>query len=416
MEQSYLRTIVSTVVIGAFIVAGPGAQAQSFRVKITTGLTTFYDETMVHFGVGVPTVDPSDVPKFGMGGGTAPGIASVSADGADLMFNAHGPVGGNITVPIKVYGGITGTYSITIHEVLGLFGGSCITLEDQATQTLVPVVQGLSYNCTLGPSDPMDPPRFLIHMTEPLEASVMDAVCSTVNDGSISVPISGSGPWNVAWVDGQGNPVVQQTTNAAPIALVDQLPGVYTGSIVHTDGCVQEVTASIGAGPDPVASFSPSTTQAPVKEGITFTNTSTPGTTASWDFGDGSNSSDEQPVHDYSQPGLYTVTLTVWQSECHAQAAELIEVQNATGIAEEQAINAAVFIQADRIMITWPDADQALSAELFSTSGRSVAPTQRSLNSNSPMYISTVGLPPGGYVLRVWNSTAMRSYMVPLAR
>ncbi|MEO8067620.1 MAG: PKD domain-containing protein [Flavobacteriales bacterium] len=385
-------------------------------MKITTGLTTFYDETMVHFGVGVPTVDPNDVPKFGMGGGIAPGIASVSADGADLTFNAHGPVGGDITVPIKVYGGITGTYTITIHEVLGLFGGSCITLEDQASQTFVAVTQGLSYTCTLGPSDPMDPPRFLVHMTAPLEATALDAVCSTATDGSISVPITGTGPWNVAWLDGQGNPVVQQTVNAGPIVLVGQLPGAYTASVVHSNGCVQEVSATIGAGPDPVAAFSPSAIQADVNEVISFTNTSTPGTVASWDFGDGSNSSHAEPVHQYSDPGLYTVSLTASLSDCHAEATSLIEVQAATGIAEEQAINVAVFIQPDRIMITWPEADQALSAELFSASGRSVAPTQRSLNSNSPMYISTIGLPPGGYVLRVWNSAAMRSYMVPLAR
>jgi PKD repeat protein len=31
-----------------------------------------------------------------------------------------------------------------------------------------------------------------------------------------------------------------------------------------------------------------------------------------WDFGDGTSSSDETPTHEYSFPGRYTVTLTVW--------------------------------------------------------------------------------------------------------
>jgi 2',3'-cyclic-nucleotide 2'-phosphodiesterase (5'-nucleotidase family) len=44
-----------------------------------------------------------------------------------------------------------------------------------------------------------------------------------------------------------------------------------------------------------------------------FTNESTgPGTlTYAWDFGDGTNSTDTDPVHTYPQPGLYGVTLTV---------------------------------------------------------------------------------------------------------
>ena len=31
-----------------------------------------------------------------------------------------------------------------------------------------------------------------------------------------------------------------------------------------------------------------------------------------WDFGDGSSSTEEVPTHEYTYPGRYTVTLTVW--------------------------------------------------------------------------------------------------------
>ena len=59
---------------------------------------------------------------------------------------------------------------------------------------------------------------------------------------------------------------------------------------------------------EPVADFSfPSTTK--VGESIQFTNSSTNSDSHSWDFGDGSTSTEESPSHTYEKPGDYTVTL-----------------------------------------------------------------------------------------------------------
>lgn len=59
---------------------------------------------------------------------------------------------------------------------------------------------------------------------------------------------------------------------------------------------------------EPVADFSfPSTTK--VGESIQFTNSSTNSDSHSWDFGDGSSSTEESPSHTYEKPGDYTVTL-----------------------------------------------------------------------------------------------------------
>ena len=415
MKQPIARLLFATLTTTVFCLGAVPANAQSFRVKLTTGLTTFYDETMVDFSVGVPTIDPNDIPKLGMGSGGSPNIASVSADGADLIFNAHGPIGGDISVPIKVACGINGAYTLTIHDVQGLFGNSCITLEDQVLQTSVPVAQGIAYNYFMNVNDPVDPARFLIHLNAPLEPTVTDATCPSANDGIVTVPVSGSGPWSVMWPDAQTGQVGQESFTTSPIQLLGGA-GNYGAVVMHADGCAQSFQATIGSAPAPIAAFAPSAAQVQVGEVVSFINTSTAGSSANWDFGDSGSSTDLQPTHSYSQSGIYTVTLTASVSVCEAIATALIEVQAANAIAEINMIDAAVFIQADRIMVTWPQADQALNAELFSANGRSVSPAQRSLNSNSPMYISTIGLPPGGYVLRVWNATAMRSYMVPLAR
>jgi PKD repeat protein len=62
----------------------------------------------------------------------------------------------------------------------------------------------------------------------------------------------------------------------------------------------------------PVASFTPSSTEALVGEAIIFTDTSS-GTidTWQWDFGDGSMSAEQNPMHAYLSAGIYNACLTV---------------------------------------------------------------------------------------------------------
>ena len=65
----------------------------------------------------------------------------------------------------------------------------------------------------------------------------------------------------------------------------------------------------------PVASFTKSTGTGDVPFGVTFTDTSTNTPTSwLWDFGDGINSTAQNPVHTYSVAGTYNVTLTATNS------------------------------------------------------------------------------------------------------
>lgn len=49
-----------------------------------------------------------------------------------------------------------------------------------------------------------------------------------------------------------------------------------------------------------------------ITESIAFTNTSTDGSTYKWDFGDGVISTEKNPTHIYTTPGIYTVKLTAF--------------------------------------------------------------------------------------------------------
>ncbi len=91
--------------------------------------------------------------------------------------------------------------------------------------------------------------------------------------------------------------------------------GVYTVSLTVKNAAGRNTvtkTEYIQVITKPVANFTSSVTsgKAPLK--VKFTDTST-GTPAGWkwDFGDGSNSYHQNPVHKYSKAGTYTVNLTV---------------------------------------------------------------------------------------------------------
>lgn len=72
---------------------------------------------------------------------------------------------------------------------------------------------------------------------------------------------------------------------------------------------------SVQAKVPPSANFSAEPTNAVVGEAIQFTNLSeigtSPITSYSWSFGDGSSSTEENPLHTYAEVGTYAITLTV---------------------------------------------------------------------------------------------------------
>ncbi|CAN5637141.1 hypothetical protein BH11BAC2_BH11BAC2_11410 [soil metagenome] len=89
-------------------------------------------------------------------------------------------------------------------------------------------------------------------------------------------------------------------------------PGTYTGTLIVTDtaGCIDTVSQSFTINPNPIAAFT--TTGTSCQNGlVTFTNTSSGGTSYSWTFGDGTTSTSQNPTHTYSSSGTYNVTLVV---------------------------------------------------------------------------------------------------------
>lgn len=108
------------------------------------------------------------------------------------------------------------------------------------------------------------------------------------------------------------------TSNSENPSFTYTAPGLYTVALtVFTTAGNNTMTRVnfVSALAPPVAEFSAAPSSGPVPLNVFFTNESllngAPAATYEWDFGDGSMSTALNPGHEYTVPGLYTVSLTI---------------------------------------------------------------------------------------------------------
>jgi len=96
--------------------------------------------------------------------------------------------------------------------------------------------------------------------------------------------------------------------------------GTYTVRLFFTTsgGCQDSVVFSPGItiGSKPVAGFSATPLESCAFRPIQFTSTSAPATDWIWSFGDGGTSTQENPLHNYSDTGYFNVRLIVLNNGC----------------------------------------------------------------------------------------------------
>lgn len=165
------------------------------------------------------------------------------------------------------------------------------------------------------------PDCFLVDLSDylspddPNGGEPMDVACVYACEFSTATYFVNYNPnYNYSWsVDGGSFTI---GSNPAEIMVVWGSIGVGTISLLITDSngnetlieiCVEILEA-------PVADFSASADCVCLNSPISFLNNSTGGSDYFWDFGDGNTSNMYEPTHQYDNPGIYTVTLYVTNS------------------------------------------------------------------------------------------------------
>lgn len=150
---------------------------------------------------------------------------------------------------------------------------------------------------------------------------------------------SGNPPLNWTWDFGDGSPV-DITQGTVTHAFSSSAGSPFTVTLTITDKdydtASHSVNITVADDVEPVADFTANTRVITAGETVRFSFTGTPGNlpmTYQWDFGDGSPVSNlASPEHVYANPGLYTVTLTVVDSNGNSSQAVqtgFIEVKEA---------------------------------------------------------------------------------------
>ena len=149
----------------------------------------------------------------------------------------------------------------------------------------------------------------------PLPKAVASASASTLDVGQ-SITFAGSSsdgtaPVSLSWDFGDAS----HSPLANP-AHAYAAAGTYTVRLTATDavGGSASTTVTVTVAALPVATGSASTNAPASGDTVTFTGSSTGGTSPigyAWNFGDGATSTDQNPTHAYATPGTYTVTLKV---------------------------------------------------------------------------------------------------------
>lgn len=141
-----------------------------------------------------------------------------------------------------------------------------------------------------------------------IEMSSTNESTPGANDGTATVTItSGTPDYFVSWDNGASE-TIDITQH-----VISSLPGsTYCVTVMDDNGCDATDCITVNTdGAAPVANFTVDITTGCDNLTVSFTdNSSNNPTSWLWNFGDGTpSSSDQNPVHEYTSPGIYTVTL-----------------------------------------------------------------------------------------------------------
>lgn len=175
-------------------------------------------------------------------------------------------------------------------------------VSDTPTATITPAVTVTVATPVETPGVPAAQPPVARYSAEPVDGPVPLTVRFT--DTSAGSPES----W--LWSFGDG----ESSTSQHPVH-VYRAPGIYSVSLTVRNqygANTHSQEAAIAVGMSPVAGFSAVPREGPVPLSVRFTDLSSGSPEQwSWNFGDGTGSSEKNPSHLYLEPGDYSVSLTV---------------------------------------------------------------------------------------------------------
>jgi hypothetical protein len=240
---------------------------------------------------------------------------------SQYVINCFGPLTEDKEIPIDAnINPDTGLWVVGINEIYGDIL-PCILLDNQ-----VPGYHNMPYTC----QGPVSNERFSIRFERPMQIE-------TINNCDLGYIVIDNDEPSIGYTLIPNNdPNLSYTLPASTDTIFDLPSGDYV--LCSNDVISEQVTFTISNTTIDATLYIPYTTVYIGDSYITpILNIYSPYNDIFWDFGDGSTFyNDINPVHYYTQPGVYTLKAIVSEGQCSKIFESQIVVENINGI---QAIN-----------------------------------------------------------------------------
>ncbi|WP_062265737.1 DUF3344 domain-containing protein [Methanoculleus bourgensis] len=315
--------VTSTFATGGLTAGWTGATLQNIMLSSKDALYTFNGAA---YTGGTPS---------GYFGTNTWDVTSDLAAGNDSSFT-YVPNGGSYKTTLDGIG--IGTHTVTLKKDGYIDAASEITIEEAKTATL--------------------------HLN-------LDEVVTAPVAAFKAEPISGDAPLTVAFTDESTGAATwswdfgDNTTSAEQNpSHTYEAPGTYTVTLTvantaGSDSATATITVTEPSGPAPVANFTANVTSGNVPLTVRFTDASTGADSWYWAFGDGATSTEQNPVHTYTQVGRFTVTLTVANTAGSSSATGVVTARDIPPAPPEAAENFT--LESDAVNVTIGEGGQQVT-------------------------------------------------------
>ena len=295
-------------------------------LRIKANNTFGSDELAINFNPSATAFfDPLlDAEKIASNNNSLPTISSF-LNGSEYSINQLDIQ--EINIPIKVLTGITGTHVISIENVASFSSSSCLILEDIFTSTSYNLNEVNSFTTTI--YDTTQTARFLLHIGAPVNIETTQSSCFGNNDAQLIYTKNSATPFDIIWKNSLNTIIAANSGIISTDTIYSIAAGIYY--IETTDAlCGNTIdTVTILEPQEIIAQFSSDIDTVYLANGgnINFTNQSANANYYHWEFGDLNSANSSSPAHQYTQAGLYPVTLSAYQTtDCFSNATSNILV------------------------------------------------------------------------------------------
>lgn len=310
--------------------------------RLTASGIGMKNETAIYFQSGATNNYDTEYDAISLG--VDPGFLGITSVWNDTVYAINGlpALTSNLSIPIKAITGTTGSYQITATDLQNLPSGACIKLHDNYLNVDQDLRTG-PYNCTLNDTETVA--RFSLNITVDNSPSVsgssQNPTCANSANGYMVASATSSAPWNYYWKDASNN-IIRTTLNKTTADTFNNAnAGSYHVDINTAGSCNNGTVAFTLQGTiSPTALYSvPSASITLVNDTATvaFTNNSSNATAYLWDFGDETQATYTNITHQYTNAGIYVVTLAAVNQVCgdtswYSQVITVDTASSTTGI------------------------------------------------------------------------------------